>query len=339
MKIVRFFGLDSESALQQARDYLGEEAVIFSHREINEGVEVLATRATGSQSQATPRKHSNPAPTESPQPALRLYTHLMSLGLGEELSNELAYQSKSINFSTPQTAIRDANAELATRLPTLQQPIVAAGKTIAILGTDLAGKTSTLIKLARQTIENQSISALNYMTPEKLSNAESMNLMQQLAHPNASISTEIEAFDLARKRFDAKAPTLTLIDNASLSQQDLRHPEKLLTASMRSGIDNYLLLPANVSDSALEKLVSSITASMKIKGCIISMVDKANSLGPVLAIAIKHQLPIALWSDGENLDSHLYQAHPRHLVEKAIAVQRAGAPQVLAQYSEPQLSM
>ncbi len=338
MKIVRFFGLDSESALQQARDYLGEEAIIFSHREINEGVEVLATAATESPHQPTPRKHSNAEQTESPQPALQLYTHLISLGLGEELSSELAYQSKSINFSTPQTAIRDANAELANRLPTLQKPIIAAGKTISILGTDLAGKTSTLIKLARQTVENKTISALNYMTPEKLSNAESMQLMQQLAHPNASISTEIEAFDLAQKRFDAKEPTLTLIDNAPLSQQDLRHPEKLLTASMRNGVDNYLLLPANLSSSVLERLVSSMTAGMKIKGCIISMVDKASSLGPVLAIAIKYQLPIALWSDGDNLGSHLYEAHPKHLLEKAIAVQRTGALPTFS-HSEPQLTM
>jgi flagellar biosynthesis protein FlhF len=338
MKIVRFFGLDSESAIQQARDYLGEEAVIFSHREINEGVEVLATAATEPANQAMPHRQAANLDTDQQQPALRLYTYLVSLGLGEELSSELAYQSKSINFSTPQTAIRDANAELAIRLPTLQQPIIAAGKTIAILGAELAGKTSTLIKLARQTLDNQNISALNYMTQEKLSNAESMQLMQQLGHPNTSISTEIDAFDLARKRFDAKEPTLTLIDNAPLSQQDLRHPENLLTASMRSGVDNYLILPANLSSSALENLVSSMTAGMKIKGCIISMVDKASSLGPVLAIAIKHQLPIALWSDGDDLDSHLYEAHPRHLVEKAIAVQRTVAPQEFT-YSEPQLSM
>lgn len=331
MKIVRFFGLDSASAVQQAKDRLGNDAVIFSHREIAEGVEVLATATTQPNKNTTsyPEKRKSGSvrrtQTNDQSPAQVLFTHLMQLGLGVELATQLAYQTNNMNFSTPQTAIRDAHAELAKTLPTLQQPVIAAGKTIALLGSESAGKTTTLIKLARQAMENEEIAALNFLTPENLSESASLALQQQLAHPNTTVSTAIDAFDLARIRFDARQPTLTLVDNLAISQQDMRQPQKLLTASMRGGVDNYLLLPANLASNALEQIVSAMSAGMKLKGCIITMVDKCDSLGPIFAISIKHKLPIALWSDGESLDSHLYAARPKHLVEKAIAVQRTGA--------------
>ncbi len=332
MKIVRFFASDSESALAQVRKYLGEDAVVFSHKQIREGVEVLAAAKLPEDDVQRPARVSRSQKSAEREGArIRLHAHLQKLGLGDDLAGKLAYDSDAISFSTPKTAIRDAHAELTRMLPVLERELVAPGKIIAMLGPASAGKTSTLIKMARLAHEHKDIKTIRFLSLEALSAEESARLRKALKYGNISLKTGFDIENLEKPADDE----VVLIDTPALTQQDLRQPGQFAIAPGGQTIDYCLALPATLPRKTLDRLTGALTGALPRPSCIITKIDLVDSIGPVLAACIEHRLPVAMWSDGGETGSHLYRAHARHLVEKALAIHRVKAFRQQALNQEP----
>lgn len=77
--------------------------------------------------------------------------------------------------------------------------------------------------------------------------------------------------------------------------------------------------------ATLEHTVKTLTESGLIEAGIITKVDDAVNLGGALSAAIEHKLPIAYWSDGQKISSHLYAAKPQQLVAKAVEMMRSNS--------------
>ena len=334
MKIMRFFGVDSASAMEQVKQQLGDDAIIFSHKNIREGVEILATVKTPGANNAparpTRKKHAAPKATDHNQARIRLHAHLLNLGLGETLAGQLAYESRDINFSTPQTAIRDAHAEITARIPTTKSNLLNAGRRIALLGPKASGKTTTLAKLAHRANENDTIEDIVIITADTAATSEAQSTGNKLHKQLATLAMEIKVGPMhlgaTLERLANRPAWITLIDTPALSQHNLRNPAELPTVGLTTEVENYLVLPADQPLERLQAIARSLTNQIPLQGCVVTMVDKADSLGHVIATIIEHQLPVALWTDGPDIDSHLFEARAKHLVEKAVAITRNKAP-------------
>lgn len=342
MRIKRFFADNSEKALTQVTNTLGEDAVIISHKALNEGVEVLATLPEKRQAVT----FANPAVTSMldlsqeidrmrglmeqgnrselvehkfDEIQTMVTSQLTQLGISQDVAKNLTTRPDDVDRVTPQTVTRAALAELARQLPVSSDEILMQQGIIALLGPAGAGKTTTLIKLAQRyvrTVGDQSIAIINLDQRRSGANARLGATLLPLGIPVLNASDESE-FEQCLQAVADKA--LVLIDTAGLTQAQLRKPQTLMTLAEHHLIHNYLVLPSNLQPAVLERIAGSLSCE-DIRGCIVTKVDETTALGTVLSVAIQQQLAICYWSDGQQTDSHLYPAEQKHLVEKALSL-------------------
>ncbi len=342
MKIKRFFAENSEKALAQVTETLGPDAIIISHKTLNEGVEVLATQAEPDQIMAS-KKADQTAMLDLSQEIdhMRglmgqesrsvLVTHnpdtvqgavieqLSQLGIHQDLAARLTMAAGQVERVTPQTITRATLAELAHQIPVSPDEILMQQGLVALIGPAGAGKTTTLIKLAQRyhhTIGGQGIAVINLDQQRSGTEAQLEAALKPMGIPilNAANESALEQclYSLAGKG-------LVLIDTPGLTQAQLRKPETLFTLAEHHLIHHYLVLPSNLQTAVLERVAGSLSCH-NISGCIITKVDETTALGGVLSVAIQQQLAICYWSDGQQTDSHLYPAEQKHLVEKTLSL-------------------
>ena len=59
MRVKRFFGADSRQAMRQVRDELGDDAVILSNKNVDNGVEIVCALDYDGDVKPTPRKFAD----------------------------------------------------------------------------------------------------------------------------------------------------------------------------------------------------------------------------------------------------------------------------------------
>ena len=261
-----------------------------------------------------------------------LVQQLSRIGLSPTLASKLVGSMKNAEQLTPQVATRDMLALLTAKIRINNQSIIEHRGAVALIGPAGAGKTTTIAKLTSQFVRlhgNKNIillSADNHRIgahEQLLAYGELFEVPVLRAGDNEEIRQIIHAIG---------NNSLVLIDTGSLTRQDLQAPEKMATLQPDLGIRNYLVLPATNQTPVLEKLVGSFR-NQPLAGAIITKVDEALNLGGALTALINSGLPTAYWSDGLDVNSHLYQATAKHLVAKAVTmvnrqsvVNRPGAP-------------
>ncbi|HFD87927.1 MAG TPA: hypothetical protein ENJ35_09670 [Gammaproteobacteria bacterium] len=248
-----------------------------------------------------------------------LVQHLTRIGLSSTLATKLISGMKDIDQQTPQVATRNVLALLTQKIQISQQSILKHRGAVALIGPAGAGKTTTIAKLTSQ------FTRLNGNSNIILVSADNHRIG---AHEQLLAYGEL--FDVpvlrARDKQEIKqiisavgSNSLVLVDTGSLTQQDLRNPQSM--ATMQPGLDirHYLVLPATHQTQMLERIAGSFNERM-LNGAIITKVDEAINLGSALTAVINANLPVAYWSDGLDVNSHLYQATAKHLVAKAVTM-------------------
>ena len=248
-----------------------------------------------------------------------LVQQLSRIGLSPTLSSKLVGSMKNAEQLTPQVATRDMLALLTAKIRINNQSILEQRGAVALIGPAGAGKTTTIAKLTSQFVRlhgNKNIILLS---------ADNHRIG---AHEQLLAYGELFDVPVLRARDDEEIRqiihavgnnSLVLIDTGSLTPEDLQAPEKMPTMQADLGIRNYLVLPATNQTPVLEKLVSSFR-NQPLAGTIITKVDEALNLGGALTAVINGGMPVAYWSDGLDVNSHLYQATAKHLVAKAVTM-------------------
>jgi flagellar biosynthesis protein FlhF len=248
-----------------------------------------------------------------------LVQHLTRVGLTPALAAKLVGTLANVEKLTPQLATRNALALLTREIPINNQSILEQRGAVALIGPAGAGKTTTIAKLTSQ------FTRLHGNRNIILVSADNHRIgahEQLLAYSELFDVPLLRARDYQEIRQIIHAvgnQSLVLVDTGSLTQQDLRSPQNMPTMQKDLDIRNYLVLPATNQTPMLERIVSSFS-HCSISGAIITKVDEAPNLGGALTAIINGKMPVSYWSDGMNVDSHLYQATAKHLVAKAVTM-------------------
>ncbi|CAK0751712.1 flagellar biosynthesis protein FlhF [Gammaproteobacteria bacterium] len=256
----------------------------------------------------------------------RLLRALTELGLTMSLSRELAGAvSTTGEFDI---AWRHAMGVLAERLTIEEDAILEQGGVVALVGSTGVGKTTTVAKLAAHYALRHGRERVALVTTDgyRIGSQEQLRTFARIL--GVPMRTVADAGELSEALEGLADCGLVLIDTAGMSQRDLRLSEQF--ATLRGAgreIRSYLVLSAITQRAGLEEVVRAFS-EMNVAGCILTKLDEAASLGEVLSVVVRHQLPITYLGVGQRVPEDLLPARAHNLVSRAVALLQQHAPDI-----------
>lgn len=261
--------------------------------------------------------------------------HLLSMGLSPLLSRQLL--EKLPSSYDLEKSLRWLKAALMHNLHVVKEgdDIVERGGVYALIGPTGVGKTTTVAKLAARCTLKHGPSSLALITTDtyRIGAHEQLRIYGKiLGVPVYVIKDEA---DLQLTLADLQSKHLILVDTVGMSQRDRRLSEQvaLLSGGGRS-IKRLLLLSANGQGSTLDDVVRSHQTE-DLDGCILTKIDEAISIGPVLDVVIRHKLRLHYVANGQRVPEDLHLPNPAYLVDRVLKPASETSPFTLREAEYP----
>ncbi len=209
-----------------------------------------------------------------------------------------------------------------------EEDIVERGGVYALVGPTGVGKTTTVAKLAARAVLRHGAAKVALVTTDTYR----IGAQDQLRIYGRILGTPVFAVrdegDLELTLADLSNRHLVLIDTVGMSQRDKRVAEQI--ALLRGdgeerGVKRLLLLGAPSQGVTLEEVARAYSGPGLI-GCILTKIDEALTYGPVLDVAIRHELPLHYVTNGQRVPEDLHQANPTYLADRAFRVNQTDSP-------------
>ncbi|WP_126453806.1 flagellar biosynthesis protein FlhF [Sulfuriflexus mobilis] len=250
----------------------------------------------------------------------RLLRELLNIGLDPALCHELAAeQDEGDDYDY---MWRESLGRLAQRLPISDSDILDEGGVIALLGPTGVGKTTSIAKLAaRYALRHGSHNVALVTTDSyRIGAHEQLRIYGRIL--NVPVRIANDGHELHETLASLQDKRLVLIDTAGMSQRDIRLSEQIAVIHEGSPmVRSFLVLSATTQFTALDEAVK-VFAAAEPEGCIITKTDEASSLGPVLSVIYKHNLPVAYVADGQRVPEDLRLARAHNLVKQAMELKQ-----------------
>jgi flagellar biosynthesis protein FlhF len=254
----------------------------------------------------------------------RVLRELHKLGVDPALASQLADQVPADCDS--REALRTVVRRLGERLPIVQPDMAVQGGVFAFVGPTGVGKTTTIAKIAARFALEHSVDELGLVSTDSYrvgarqqlsSFARILRAPMQFADTAAELARVLDGF--ARKK-------LVLIDTAGMSQRDVRLAGQFDTLKAHGRcVQTVLTLSAGADRGCLAEAVAVFKAAAP-EALIVTKLDEAVALGPVISLAIRSGLPLAYLSDGQRVPEDLHLAAPKRFWLLHNAVKLALAP-------------
>lgn len=201
------------------------------------------------------------------------------------------------------------------------EAIAQQGGVYALVGPTGVGKTTTTAKIAAHFAMQHGAAAVGLITVDTYRMAASdqlrafgriLNIPVHTARDSASL---LDLLDLFNKK------KLVLIDTVGVGQRDRRLTE-LFSALPADRVTRLLVLNASAQAETLEEVVQAYGAQAGSR-CVISKLDEAVKCGGVIDVAIRHQLLVEGFANGQRVPEDWHAARARLLVQKALLKQSA----------------
>jgi len=215
-------------------------------------------------------------------------------------------------------ARRLAISLIAQRLPVTGDRWLDKGGRVALIGPTGVGKTTTLAKLAVRWVLRHGTRGLALISADAVrigAHDQVQALGQMLDVPVYTV----DSFDELPRLLEAlAAKRFVLLDTPGFSQRDAQVATRMAQlAGAGSGIETALVLSANTQAGAIAETVARF-ADARAASCLLTKVDEAASLGGVLSVLTRAELPISYVSEGQRVPEDLRPARALELVSSAV---------------------
>ena len=204
--------------------------------------------------------------------------------------------------------------------------LVEQGGVYALVGPTGVGKTTTVAKLAARAVLRHGANKVALVTTDTYR----IGAQDQLRIYGRILGTPVFAVrdenDLELTLSDLSNRHLVLIDTVGMSQRDKRVAEQVaMLCGEQRDVKRLLLLGAPSQGITLEEVVRAYSGPGLI-GCILTKIDEALTYGPVLDVAIRHELPLHYVTNGQRVPEDLHLANSTYLADRAFRVAQQESP-------------
>ncbi|AGA89155.1 flagellar biosynthetic protein FlhF [Thioflavicoccus mobilis 8321] len=252
---------------------------------------------------------------------VKLVASAERLGLDRSIFHELLAEARS-NGCPDENLWSEVCNSLRARVNTVEDDSINRGGVFAFIGPTGVGKTTTVAKLAARfalrfgrrhialiTTDTYRIGAREQL----LTFGEALGIPVDSATDREKLSQLLQ--EHARKR-------LILIDSAGLSQRDLRLAAQLSALDCIPLLKTYLVVSSATHPAGLTEVFRSFGRA-RLQGCVITKLDEAVTLGPMLGALARNQVPLAYVCDGQRVPEDIHPARAIDLLERAEALAEA----------------
>ena len=245
-----------------------------------------------------------------------LFEKLSRIGLGVDLITKLVSCTEANDDM--ETASRKVLVKLKESIKIKEYDVSSLSGVVVLHGPTGAGKTTTVAKLAAHFLQKNDARDLVLVCADNARVGAQAQLETFGKLLGVSVVRVRETGEINSLLSLLREKKLVLLDTAGFGQVELRQPEKLF--GMKKSIENvhhYLAIAATMQRSAMERILDSFS-KLKLEGVILTKLDDAVHLGDVLTSIVRHDVPLAYWTDGQNIASDLHRADAAILISKAM---------------------
>jgi flagellar biosynthesis protein FlhF len=212
-------------------------------------------------------------------------------------------------------------AAVNRRLRTLpaESDFIDRGGVYAIVGPTGVGKTTTTAKLAARCVVRHGADRLALLTTDgyRIGAQEQLRIYGRILGVPVFVVRDGE--DLRRTLADLRDKHMVLIDTVGMSQRDRMVAEQAAMLTRSGEVNRLLLLNAGCRGDTLDDVVRAY-AGEDLAGCIMTKVDEATALAPVLDCIVRHGLTLSYVANGQRVPEDLHLPNRNYLLHRAFKV-------------------
>ncbi len=248
------------------------------------------------------------------------YEALLDFGCEDMLAQAVA--AKIDPRLDPAQILEPMLAELSRMIATARSETIDDGGVIALVGPTGSGKTTTAAKLAARFAARHRARDVALVTTD----GDRAGAREQLhAHGRRLGITVCEAAGPEGLQVALAQLTdypLVIVDTPGYSPRDRGLFGQILWLHQSRNVRSLLVLPANAHPHDLSETVRRYGPAAP-EGVVLTKVDESGRLGSALSVAVRHGLPLAYTTHGQNVPDDIDTADATRLARTLEKVRRA----------------
>lgn len=222
-------------------------------------------------------------------------------------------------------AVRWMQERLKSELQTLD--VVGSiddGGVYAFIGPTGVGKTTMVAKLAARCVLRFGRSQVALLTTDtyRIGAQEQLKVFAKIL--GLTITSIRDGADLAHKLDELSRKHVVLLDTAGMGQRDQLMIEQLsLLAEGRQKLKRVLVVSATTGLHTLDDVYETYRQALgesPFWGVVLTKLDEAVSLAPMVECAIRHRLPVLFMANGQRVPEDLHVPNTGYLVHRSLRV-------------------
>lgn len=195
--------------------------------------------------------------------------------------------------------------------------IIERGGVYALVGPTGVGKTTTAAKLAARCVVRHGADKLALITTDgyRIGAHEQLRIYGRIL--GVTVHVVRDAADLRQTLQDLRGKHMVLIDTVGMSQRDRMVLDQSAMLTAAGAVRRLLVLNATARGDTLDDVVRAYDGP-DLAGCILSKVDEAASLAPVLDVALRKELQVYYVANGQRVPEDLHLPNRSYLIHRAL---------------------